>query len=56
LFYLTGKPNGHGAKAWVDGISYVGEWREGKMHGQGRYVLFDGSVMEGRFEDDEFVE
>ena len=50
--------NGYGTKEWADGIKYVGEWKDGMMHGQGRYTTaeYDGAnVMEGEFEEDCFV-
>ena len=50
-----GKHNGHGTKDWGDGLRYVGEFVDGRMHGEGSYTLEDGYVMEGRFEHDEFV-
>jgi hypothetical protein len=51
-----GEPHGRDTKTWVDVISYIDEWKDGKMHGQGRYVLLESSVMEERVKDDEFVE
>ena len=47
---------GQGTKWWEDGIEYVGAWKAGLMHGQGRYTMTDGYVMEGLFQNDEFVE
>ena len=54
--WAYGEPEGQGTKTWVDGIEYTGEWRGGMMHGQGRYTMSDGYVMQGIFQNDEFVE
>ena len=31
---------------------YVGEWRNGKRHGQGKYTFVNGSYYEGSFKND----
>ena len=53
--FVHDEPEGFGKKFWADGIEYVGEWKAGKMHGYGRYVMCDGYVMEGLFQNDEFM-
>ena len=30
--------NGYGTNTWADGEKYVGEWKDGKEHGQGTYT------------------
>ncbi len=30
--------NGEGTFTWSDGGKYVGEWKDGKMHGQGTFA------------------
>jgi hypothetical protein len=34
---------------------YVGEWMNGKNHGQGTYTLADGTIEKGLWVNDEFV-
>ena len=35
----AGQPHGQGVYTWPDGSRYVGEWRDGKMQGQGAETL-----------------
>ena len=37
------KPNGQGTYIWSDGRKYVGQFKDGKKHGQGTH---DFSLME----------
>ena len=39
----------------MDGIKYVGEWKDGKYHGQGTYTFADGTVGKGIWENGELV-
>ena len=48
--------DGKGMKDWCDGITYVGEWKNGMMEGKGVYTMAHGTVLEGVFKEDEFVE
>ena len=45
-----------GTYTWSDGDKYVGEWKEGKQHGQGTYTYTDGRVTKGIWEKGELVE
>ena len=36
---------------WKDGSSYVGEWKNGKWHGQGEYPCSDGLFYVGYWKD-----
>lgn len=36
---------------WADGRKYSGEWKMGKQHGKGKYILSEGSVKIGIWED-----
>ncbi|MBT5699049.1 MAG: MORN motif-containing protein, partial [Flavobacteriales bacterium] len=36
------------------GEKYVGEWKDGKSHGEGVYTLSDGRIIEGLFEDGQY--
>jgi len=38
-----------------DGGKYVGQWKEGKRHGQGTMTDADGTVRKGIWKDDEFI-
>jgi hypothetical protein len=49
--------NGSGIHLYDDGKRYIGQWRDGRRHGQG--VLIDGSgnvLFRGRWSHDERVE
>ena len=35
-------PNGQGTYTSPDGMKYVGEWKDGKYHGQGTYIFGSG--------------
>ena len=36
---------------WENGSRYVGEWKDGKKHGQGTYTSQDGTKWKGKFKD-----
>ena len=46
--------NGYGTFIWPSGNKYVGEWKDGKKHGQGTYTYADGTIEKGLWENDEF--
>ena len=48
--------NGYGTYTWADGSKYVGEYKDGKRHGQGTFTATDGRVMKGIWENGELVE
>ena len=51
--FFRGKLDGHGTSVSLDEKeSYVGAFRMGKRHGQGRYVFRNGDVYEGECKDD----
>ena len=35
---------------------YVGEWKDGKKHGQGTYTCKDGTIGKGIWKDNELIE
>ncbi len=37
---------------WSDGRSYVGEWKDNKMHGKGTFTFAGGKVYVGEFAND----
>lgn len=41
---------------WIDGSVYKGEWKRGIQHGQGKIIFSDGSIKEGRFENNVLAE
>jgi hypothetical protein len=43
--------NGGGKRA---GNNYVGEWKDGKLHGQGTYTFADGNKYVGEWKDGKF--
>jgi hypothetical protein len=46
--------NCFGTYTFVDGDKYVGEYRDGKSHGQGTYTFANGDKYVGEFRDDKF--
>jgi len=47
--------NGYGIYTFGNGDKYVGEWKDGKRHGQGTYTYADGRVVKGISKKDKFV-
>ena len=45
--------NEYGICRFGFGNVYEGDWKRGKLHGQGRYVHEDGDIYEGTFEDNQ---
>ena len=41
---------------YLDGTKYVGEFKDGKMHGKGICTYADGSSMKCEWNNGEFVE
>ena len=48
--------NCFGTYTYADGTKYVGEYKNGKRHGQGTKTWPDGTVEKGTFRDVEFLE
>lgn len=44
--------SGQGKMVWSDGMSYTGNWRNNKRHGDGSLHYTDGKVAEGKWDDD----
>ena len=44
--------NCFGSYTWTDGAKYLGEYRNGKMHGKGTYTFKDGRKYVGRWKND----
>jgi hypothetical protein len=40
---------------WTDGSVYQGEWKQGIQHGYGKMTFPDGTIKEGKFENNIFV-
>lgn len=49
---LNGKPDGYGTRTWSEPTKYVGEWKEGKFHGQGKYTNRYGREFSGKWVND----
>ena len=45
--------NCFGTYDWEDGAKYVGEWKNGKRHGQGSYIHSSGDISIGEWIDSE---
>ncbi len=41
-----------GTYVWSDGRSYVGEWKDNKMHGRGTFTFTGGKIYIGQFIND----
>ena len=54
---IFGRDNftGHRTLTSASGEKYVGEFKDGKRHGQGTYTYADGRVEEGIWENNEFL-
>jgi len=47
--------NGYGTYAFASGNKYVGEFKDGKLHGQGTKTFADGRVNNGIWKNGELV-
>ena len=47
--------NCFGTYTWRDGDKYVGEYKDGKRHGQGTFTFVDGTRDAGFYMNDEYV-
>ncbi len=52
LFLREEYGEGFGKYTYLDGEKYVGEWKNGKYHGQGTYTSKDGEKFVGEWKDD----
>jgi hypothetical protein len=46
--------HGQGEYTWPDGKVYTGEWRNGKMHGEGKMKV-KGKTVKGTWENGKIV-
>ena len=44
-----------GTKSWSNGNKYVGDLKDGMMHGVGVFTFSDGETFEGLWENDESI-
>ena len=54
--FNNNQKTGEGTCTYANGDKYVGEWKDGKSHGKGTFTLSDGGILEGLFENGEFIE
>jgi len=54
--FIDNKKTGHGICNYANGDIYVGAWKEGKSHGQGKFTTIDGRILEGLFENGEYID
>ena len=47
--------NCFGSYTWGDGDKYVGEWKDGKKHGQGTYTYASGKENKGYYMNSDFI-
>ena len=57
--FVEDQREGYGVCEWKSGASgepglkyYHGEWKEGRMHGKGKFEWFDGKVYTGDYSND----
>ena len=43
-----------GTHTWDNGDKYVGEWKDDKKHGKGKFTWASGNMYEGDWEDDNY--
>lgn len=52
--WLAGRQDGFAVFVWPDGHSYLGDWKEGKQHGNGIYespaIIHEGTWVNGKRE------
>jgi len=53
--FKDNKLHGHGTRTDADGGKYIGEFKDNKLHGHGTIIFTDGQVLEGLWENDEFI-
>jgi hypothetical protein len=53
--YINDLKDGYGKFEWPDGRVYEGQFREGKMHGRGRFKDTFGHISEGNWENGHFL-
>ena len=41
------RPHGQGTMKYASGITYSGQWKDGKFNGQGTMTLADGTTYTG---------
>ena len=55
---VNGRPNGKGSRNYIKyltkGSKYIGDWKDGKQHGQGTFIYSDGKKYTGEWKDGEF--
>lgn len=49
-YRTNGKKDGHGRCIWPNGNYYIGQWKDGNMHGKGTLHLANGTKKEGNFD------
>ena len=53
---MDNQKTGKGTCTYVNGDIYVGEWKDDKSHGQGIFTTTDGRILEGLFENGEYID
>jgi hypothetical protein len=48
--------HGMGRTIYITGDYYIGQHKENKRHGYGKYVYSDGAIQEGKWKNDEFLD
>ena len=47
--------NGYGTYTYASGSKYIGEFKDGKQHGQATYPLADGTVYKDLWRNNKFL-
>ena len=52
---MNDKLNGFGRIFFINGNYYIGEFKDNKFHGKGKYVKKSGKIEDGIWENDKFI-
>ena len=53
--WVKGLSHGQGVYFFASGSKYIGEFKNDSINGKGVFILFNGNINEGIYENDEFI-
>ena len=54
--FLNDKLNGYGRVLFPSGVYFIGCFLDHKKHGPGKFVLVNGNIKEGEWDNGKFIE